>query len=216
VTSVIGCGGTKTKTVEKTVSSPGTPTETQSTATTSGVDDCTAKGITPAQGKEGACTDSAGQKFLVVNRRSTLRMTELRAAVQDVRTEKTLTSNTGTSRAKGMFLIVTLNVTNKLNQPQKFDSDQNQVILYAGKDKKYTENFDAENGQDQDSFLWKKEDIQPDQTGTGDIVFDVPANIALGYDKPVVGAELGVLNFSDASSSASSPSLGIGEIRLFR
>jgi hypothetical protein len=70
-------------------------------------------------------------------------------------------------------VIVDLEITNKLHLPVAFDPDQEQTQLLLGENT-YTEDFEAENGGIENSFVGGSKEIQPDNTATGAVVFDVP------------------------------------------
>jgi len=201
--SLVGCGG-RTKVVVRTqtvttstavVSTEGSAGSSSATQSTPGVPDCDIAGISAQRGKEGTCR-TQGYTVTVVDRGHTACLEELCVAVVGVQRAKTL-SAVNTVRAVGMFVLVTLRVTNKISQPVNFwSSVDEQVSLVTANDRTYTPDFDAENGGIRDSFLWLQKAIQPDQAQTGKVVFDVPPSIASNLSAP--GTGLVVLNFSDA------------------
>lgn len=89
-----------------------------------------------------------------------------------------------TATAHGEFLIITLAVTNNLTTPQEFDSQPGvkpQVALTVGEGETariYSQSFSASNQADRRSFMSQVESIQPGETQTGDVVFDMPSPIA--------------------------------------
>jgi hypothetical protein len=184
------------------------------TSTSSSSDDlasCDELGINPDVGNEGTC-DSDGQKVTVVDKGSVLVLPELTARLINLEQTKSVTGGSegyGTASAKGMFVVATLEVKNKLNGPVTFDTGQNQVFLLLG-DNQYTEDFDAENGPQSDSFMWQGKDIQPDTSQTGTVVFDVPK--ALLADLDLTG-NLDIVNFSDVDKN--NPKI-IGSIRTYK
>jgi hypothetical protein len=63
----------------------------------------------------------------------------------------------------------------------------------------YTNNFDAENGPDENSLLWKSVELQPGLSTSGDVVFDVPPSVARHLSQ----GSISVFNFSDADHDLS-------------
>jgi hypothetical protein len=215
---VAGCGGATV-----TVTVPGTTTSSRATITTAEAattttaaaspNSCDALGINAEQLQEGKC--HYGRYLItVVNRADTLRLRELTVKFLGVKTAHYLTSDMGTTRAKGIYEIFTVRVLNKLHSPVSFDSSQDQTALVIGKNE-YSENFDAENGNDQNSFMWKSNDIQPGESQTGDLVFDVPNRAAalIAQDSRQGGGNLDFLNFSDAGNWDTASTYGA--IRLY-
>lgn len=139
-----------------------------------------------------------------------MKLDELNARLLSRHTAESLSGGYGgDATSKGTFVIFRLAVTNKTHQPQMFDESQDQVVLLLGKDR-YTEDFNAENGPDQSSFTWRSAEIQPDQTTTGEAVFDIPNDRLAELD---TNGNLYVLNFSDADSYGR-PSV-LGTIRTY-
>src|SRR5262249_50788645 len=140
-----------------------------------------------------------------------LRLADVDARILGVRQAKTLTSDLGTTRANGMYVIFKLAVTNKLGVPTQFDGSRDQTGLIIG-DMNFSEDLDAEDGQLEDSFLWQSHDIQPTKTQVGTVVFDVPLGPVKDLTKR--GA-LAIINFRDTGVDADSVS-DIGEVRLWK
>jgi hypothetical protein len=195
---VAGCGGTETKTVtvDHAAAPPPKPTTTPAQHKTT---DCDALGINAIRLKEGTCTQQR-KTFTIVDRDSTLNLKELNVRLVNTSSTPTISNDTGVTRAKaGTFYIVTLEVTNKIDQPAAFDSSQGQVGLLTN-GKSYSESFDAENNPG-DSFTWNSDEIQPDATATGTVIFDLPPSAAKTVERD---GNIVVLNFSDADSTDAS------------
>jgi hypothetical protein len=209
---IAGCGSGETKTVTntKTVTTPTATDETAAETTAPDKNSCDAKGINPEKRREGTCVDPDGQKYKTVNRGSTLRLKELNVRVVSTRLTPTLTADTGTERASGQFYVVTLAVTNKLDSPTSFDDGQNQVGLTVG-GKTYSEDFEAEN-MPGNSFVWGSDEIQPEESRTGSVIFDLPNRAVKKLGNSSAAANLIILNFSDIESDP--PDL-VGTIRLY-
>lgn len=170
--------------------------------------DCDALGIDFDQQREGECEED-GDTFRVVNRDSVLHLPELDVRLVDIELTDTISGGFTNDTANGTFAIFTLEVTNKLSTPTEFDEYQEQVAL-AAMGNTYTQDFDAANGPLESSFLWIQEEIQPDATVTGDVVFDLPDKAARRVEKE---GNLTILNFSDVE--AGSPAKPIGIIRTY-
>jgi len=164
--------------------------------------------------REGKCIDGKS-KYVVVNRGSELQLPELDARLVSIDTAETL-ADVGVTRPDGVYVVLTLAITNRLTQPVAFDENQNQVTLSTsvGRDYNlYSEDFDAENGGDEDSFLWQSKEIQPDTTQTGTVIFDLPPKAVETLDKD---GNVNVLNFSDAELFGSGrPRLPVGVFRTY-
>lgn len=219
----VGCGSSDTTTVTQT-----TTAAASSTSSTTSTPD-TNQPIDPEQTgsdggglklcsdlkapDEGTCIDGK-YKYDVVNRNSTLKLEELDVDLVSIDTTDVL-ADVGVERPNGVFLVITLAVTNRLSAPVYFDDTQDQTTYGAtvnGDYNQYTEDFDAENGGDEQSFLWQGKEIQPDTTQTGTIIFDVPQEAVDNLDKD---GNINILNFSDAESYGGRAKLPIGVIRTY-
>jgi hypothetical protein len=176
-----GCGGstkTVTQKVVDTVTAPAAATTATSSApittstsvtTPSGPPSCTAVAFKTAH-----CT-LGGVSFTVAHGTQTLRLKTLALNITGVRTTSTVANNSISATAKGEFLIVTISVTNKTTSPETFDGggfqQQSELELDGAS---YTESFHAENQADAQSFITNNSPIQPGESATGDLVFDVP------------------------------------------
>lgn len=156
---------------------------------------CDAKGINAQKLREGPCTDEGGTKVKVVNRDTTLSLPELTVSYGGYTTAETLSSSVGTERADGVYVTIRLTITNKLPDPVAFDPEQ--VALYLA-DKTFTPDFDADN-MPGDSFVWESDEIQPGNSRTGTVTFDVAPAAARAMD---TSGNIGVAQFSDAGQDA--------------
>ena len=178
-------------------------------------DECEEKRISgesiPRQEREeGTCTDAEGIRVKVVDKGTKLTLKQLDASFGGYRTAETLSASTGTEKASGVYAILTLTVTNKLDSPVSFDSEQ--VVLSLG-DKSYTPDFDAGN-MPGDSFVWNDEEIQPGNSQTGTVIFDVP-NKQVG--KFATSGNIVIFQFSDADvSSPEEAESTLGFIRTYK
>jgi hypothetical protein len=201
-----GCGGSKTT----------APKKHATASVSAGASDCDAKGITTSAAREGVC-DVKGFTISVANRAHRLSVGEYDVRFVGLRTVTTLHTRSGrTLRANGKFVIVTLSVKNKLSAPRAFDQRSALVSLLVDK-KNFTENRDAEGDPSIDSFRLRGRVMQPDETDTGTIVFDLPAEHANNvYAR---GSDLVFINFSGESSgypaSGNAPQR-LGYLRLWK
>ncbi len=184
-------------------------TSTGSTAASVTPGGCDELGINSEKLVEGECTEG-GTTFVVVNRDSTLQLPELSARLVGIEITDSVGGEYRTEAASGKFATFTLEVKNKLHSPAQFDENQKQAVLVVNENE-YTEDFEAENGALESSFLWIGEPIQPEATQTGDVVFDVPNSIARKIETE---GNLDILNFSDAEGYGE-PTKAIGTIRTY-
>lgn len=177
-------------------------TATQTTASTpTGSPDCAS--LPNARTYEGKCV-SNGATLTFVNKGTVAHLKSLDVKVNGVSTAQSYSSGNGvaSATARGTFVTVNLTVANRLDSPQQFDeSDTGQVELQVGKST-YTPNFDAVNQADQQSFLsGNNNTIQPGESQSGDVVFDVPSGqfqTALNHGAVVV------VDFGASPNSATS------------
>jgi hypothetical protein len=84
----------------------------------------------------------------------------------------------GTAKAHGVFVIVTVEVTNREHTAQEWKSQQSSLLVDGNS---YEEAFKAENGPDQNSLLWATSftrKLQPEESRTGDLIYDIPTTSA--------------------------------------
>jgi hypothetical protein len=88
-------------------------------------------------------------------------------------------SGAASATATGTFVIITLKITNTSNSPQSVETPGSTRFQLSPiqSNKNFTESFVAENQADSQSFLSQNStSVQPDESQTGDVVFDVPAS----------------------------------------
>jgi hypothetical protein len=91
-------------------------------------------------------------------------------------TAPSVSSEASAAKAHGTFVIATVELTNREHSPQAWASKQSSLLVGGNS---YEEAFEAENGKDQHSLLWTSgatNNIQPEETRTGDLVYDVPSS----------------------------------------
>ena len=166
---------------------------------------CDDLGINREVGKEGRC-DESGVTNVVVDKGSLLKLKELNARLLDIETAKAITGEYGdTKTANGVFVIFELEITNKTHAPTYFDASQEQAYLSLGENL-YTEDFEAENYALDDSFLNLFEEIQPQTSSIGTIVFDVSKKVIPDLHKT---GNLEILNFSDEGYAEKASEVGV-------
>jgi Domain of unknown function (DUF4352)/Protein of unknown function (DUF2510) len=166
---------------------------------------CNALGINSEELKEGSCTWK-GQGYVVVNRNSTLTLDQLTARLVGISTADTLQARSfGPLSASGTFVIARVEITNTTNKPQTYDSSGDASSLTLGRDV-YTEDFEVENGAATDSFVRRSKELQPRESMTGTLVYDVPAD---AVDHLETDGYLTVANFRDDDASQRPEQLGL-------
>lgn len=173
--------------------------------------DCNVLGINSIKLREGACTEG-GAKLKVVNKDTTLTLPQLSAHYNGYTTASTISSDVGSEAANGTFIIVSLTITNRTDSPVSVEPDGFLLTLTPkNRTKTYTHDFDAEN-EPGSSFVWNSDELQPDQSQTGTVVYDVPTKYASEIAR---SGNLEVLQFSDASAFSDSPEKRVGIIRTY-
>lgn len=162
--------------------------------------------------KEGACVDGT-QRFVVVNRNSTVRLPELSARIVGIETTDVISDLGTVTRPNGVFLIFTLEVENRLSAPVEFDTD-GQTLYTAGRGGKGVEFTPDSNAtfEHPDSFVRQGEEIQPGTAQVGTVVFDVSQE---GVGELEKTGNLYLWNFSDATVSAKRAKLPVGTFRTY-
>ncbi|HET8815722.1 MAG TPA: DUF4352 domain-containing protein [Solirubrobacterales bacterium] len=140
--------------------------------------DCETAGISAPPRREGTCFEE-GQKWVVVNKGSVLKLKTLEAELLGIRDAKTLSSDLGPETANGTFVTFELTITNLTRAPAYFEEEQ--AVLYIDGNV-YTQDFEVQNGTEQRSFGWQGTEIQPQNTLTGTITFDVPDKVLANLD----------------------------------
>jgi hypothetical protein len=229
---IAGCGGgTKTKTVVRTVTAT-TSTAQTSTASTSST--ATTRAATPSgpppcrqvtsrhDVKPKVCVTPAGSYLKIATDNHPISLKTLTLQFLGARTSPSVSTGSGgvSATANGTFLIVTLKVTNDSNTPQTVESiggSTFQLSTLTTNSKSYSESFAAENQADQQSFVSQSTTpVQPGASQTGDVVFDLPGSGLATIRK--TGASLLFGNFgSDLSTASASnnPSTAFGFMIIY-
>lgn len=171
-------------------------------------DDCDVLGINPEELKEGECEADDGMRIKVVNRGSELKLRELSVRLLSIEPTSEI-ARPYDSPLVGGFVVARVSVTNRLNSPVEIDGSDMFALLLGNK--QFSPNFDAMNTGNDDTLIY--EEMQPEETRTGTVVFNVPARRANGLSKD---GNLVVLQFSDAGTFGNeSPSKRVGFIRTY-
>jgi hypothetical protein len=196
-----GCSAGETKTVTVSEAASGTKVRSDNE------DGCEALGIDIRGSREGTCRQD-GTRFHVANRANPIRLKELSARLID---EERLTAlPDGYSRANGTYVVLTLAITNRTSAPR---SVEDQIALHIDR-KEYGRDDEAEIYYE-DSFNMLNE-IQPDETLEGRIVFDLPPSALEKLSSRRAGSNLVILNFSEALGFDSDRPSEVGAIRLWQ
>ena len=122
---------------------------------------------------EGASGGAAKGKTANVGDKVTLKGTSYK--VTKVRTAKTVGNSFTKETANGQFVIVTVSLTNRKDEPATIMSEN--LKLVGGNGKRYTTSDDALFSVD-DALVF--EEIQPDNGEKGQLVYDLPAKAVNG------------------------------------
>jgi hypothetical protein len=209
---VAACGGQSKTTAgtltRTTLDASARPT----TSTIANPRDCNALGINPVGMREGTCTHG-GITYVVVNEDHTLKLATLWASLNGVHTARSLTNDTAVATARGQFLMATLSITNKLPHPRTFDQGHTQqagVILDGAV---YKEDVAAENADSNSCLRQNGTSIQPGDSKTCDVIFDIPTTAAADLGKHGSG-DLYLVNFGSDLSGSTLAQM-VGQIRLY-
>lgn len=131
--------------------------------------DCDAQGINVDEGEEGTCVAADGQLVAVADRSSPATTPAMEITLIDVETPPSLSREGRTSRrAGGVFVLLTLRVRNRLDEPVEFDPGT-QVELELGGDRYFSEEMGTTS-------------IEPGEEREGTVAFDVPEDAAEDLD----------------------------------
>lgn len=182
-----------------------TPATTQTQTTPSGPPACSG----PVFQTASTCVLNGGTTVKIARGTATLHLKTLDAQVVGIRTASTVANSGISATANGVFLIIAIKVTNKASAPETFDgggfSQQTSLELNGST---YTEDFHAENEADPQSFVTNNSPVQPGESVTGDLVYDVPpskASTATSSPRAV----LLIGNFGDDFSQSAPSTVGL-------
>lgn len=130
--------------------------------------DCGAKGINRGAHKEGTCTEG-GTKLVVVNQHSVLKLPSLEARLLGIDQRKTIDGPGGSKTTKGKFAIFDLAITNLTDAPAKVVEGQCMLYLVG----LYSEAVEVEERFEPQSFLHRDQEIPPQGTEEGTVVFSL-------------------------------------------
>ena len=180
------------------------------TKTTAATASCDSKGINNTVGNTGTCLRD-GITYTVANKNQVLQLEQLDAKVTNVQTEKSVAPNPQKKAiAKGRFVIVTIQVKNKLDEASRFGGPGFEQAELAIGGRQYPEGA-AATSLLRAAFLGSGP-IEGGKTKTGSVAFEVPTLLAENLEKEK--AVLAIVNFNDAGKIDSTNRLGI--IRLWK
>lgn len=149
---------------------------------------------------------------MVVNPGDTARLRTLTATDEGCRTATSESSGNGgpSATAHGLFLVCSVTITNTSSGPQTFDPEADRSAL-ALPNSHYSESFDAENTADPNSFVSQSDPIQPGESATGDLIYDMPPNLATSVANGTARAEIQLVDFDEDPTKAKS----VAALRLY-
>lgn len=168
--------------------------------------DCDNLGINPQELKEGNCV-SEGTKIQVVNKGTPLKLQEVRVKLDSIAHTTTI-PRPYDSPLVGSYVVARVSVTNRLSAPVTVDAPS-MFSLWLD-DRSYNPDFDAMNESGEDGLVY--EEIQPDETATGIVVFRVKPKRANALNS---NGNLNVVQFSDAEGFGGTPTKRVGIIRTY-
>lgn len=203
-----GCGSTTVKTVVKTVQAdtPSTTAETTTTTDDVATDDqsCDALGINAEQRNEGTCTRD-GATLTIVEAGHEAKLHTLAVTFNGCTAASSVSNGYGIdATAHGTFALCSLTVRNRSDGPQSFaGAGSNQTMLTID-GKRFSEAFDAENQADARAFMSQDGEMQPGETRTGDVIYDLQPRFMRDLEK---NGNLYVVNFGDDIDTTSTAAL---------
>lgn len=210
-----GCGSTHTVTVTKSASTTAASVTSSTSSPPRGPPPCPPDVLDAPPGAR--CVLSRGVVASVGSKTLPARLKTLAARVVGLTTADTLSDGTSSASAVGRFVVVSLAVTNRAHSPETFDPIGVQQAALVEHKTYYSEDFKVENYNDSRSCVSQATTpIQPGESATCDVVFDLPATAiraaADAHQLAVVVANFGD-NLSPSSSSVPK-SLGVVGLTL--
>jgi Domain of unknown function (DUF4352) len=210
------CGST-TQTVVKTVTTPSSAdtTPTAGTTTTDTTATPSASAGLPAcadlirrHAGPGMCQLTNGLNVHFARRGTSLHLASLAADALSTRITDSVSSSYASKHAHGRYIVITLRIANRQSSPANFDSIGTTQTLLIGHNAQFSEAFEAENGPDQQSCVASDTTpIQPGESTTCDVIFDVP--VAAANRMRTHGAALVVTNFGEDVGSGGTTGSGL-------
>ena len=179
--ALLAVGGVLAVVLAGMVGGCGGETTTTAVGETAKAGSCVEEGISTPARKEGTCVDG-GTRYVVVNRDGVLKLPDLEAKLLDIREAKTISGESGESATaeEGTYAIVELSITNRTDEPAKFEGSQ--ILIWVGGGP-YREDLKGKSQIEKKSFLWQDTPIQPQDSQVGTVVFDVPSSVLKSLDE---------------------------------
>lgn len=201
-----GCGS-KTATSTHSSSTPTTTSTTSASPT-----DCNTLGINPTGMREGTCTHN-GTTYVIVDEDHTLKLHTLSAHLNSIRTETSI-GGTPSTTPNGLFLVLSLSLTNRLAAAQSFDAAGTQQAGLILAQTLYKEDTSVEHSSDASACLRRGGSaLAPGHSVTCQVVFDIPAAAATDIGKHGSG-DVYLVDFG-GDLSGNTPPQTVGQIRLY-
>lgn len=211
--TVAACGGqSKTSTRTQSRTTADAPPSTTRSTPAPRFGDCNALGINPIGMREGACTHG-GITYVIVDEDHTLELPTLWGSLSGIHMAKSLTNDAAVATTQGQFVIASLGITNKLSAPKTFDQAHTQQAGLILGGAVYKEDPQAENADSNSCLRQSGGPIQPGDTKTCDVIFEIPASASADLGKHGSG-DLYLVNFGSDLSSSTLPHT-VGQIRLY-
>jgi hypothetical protein len=182
------------------------------TKTTAATASCDSKGINNTVGNTGTCIRD-GITYTVVNKNQVLQLEQLDAKFVSMQIEQSVTESPkrkAVANAGGQYVVVALQVKNKLDSPTRFGGPGFEQAELAIGGHQYPEGASATTLLRTD-FLGHGP-LGAGKTFTGSVAFEVPTKLAENLAKEK--AVLAISNFNDAGKIDTTKRLGI--IRLWK
>ncbi len=127
------------------------------------------------------CTLKGG-KAVLVGRRTSLRLATFSARVTATRTTRSLSTEYEHATAKGVFIVVTVQITNYTHEPQDLALGPEPVLEIGAN--RYSRSTSGEEADPSENF--GEFEIQPEESASRDYVFDVTSKYSRLFPKHAV------------------------------
>ena len=193
--------GTATDTTSTTATSTTATTATSTTATTSTT--------TPTETGGAATCDADGVEYVVGNSETPVELETLTAELLSAEAATEVSGDYLDPRQpkNGAYLTAELNIVNNGFAPAKYDDLGDNTLLKVGA-RTVKQPFNVLNGVYTDSFLWEDQNIRPNNSASGGVLFDISTADLDQMNAEGNGALL-ILNFGDEGSTRGADQVGL-------
>lgn len=185
-------------------------TSTTSTSTTATSTTASTSTTTAATDTDGAATCEAdGTEYVIGNSETPIELETLTAELTSAEATDEVSGEYLDPRPpkNGVYLQAELNVINNGFAPAKFDDLGDQALLKVGA-RSVKEPFNVLNGVYTDSFLWEDQNIRPNNSASGGVIFDI-STADLDQMNAEGNGALMILNFGDEGSARGADQIGL-------